>query len=169
MFAALQKGDYFYILRKTNEGPVLEIGQIDSVSAVKPMFGTYSATYNSIGAVDINVRVGSELYKFPQIPSNVDIFNHDRENVIITENRDKMMATVSAMVDSSKQALSEVPLHEVTVSRGEEMLAKLDPNVAKDKARDDELNALKMQVADMKNDMGEVLKLLRANVVDTKN
>lgn len=162
MFSALRQGTPFYILNKENE-PTLTVGQVESVSAVRPKYPSYTTNPIGIGietVVDINVNVDGKTMEFKQVPSSLGVANFGSSGVVIGESQEAMASEVSNLITQSRQVLSSVEYHQKAISSYEKMLRQLNPQYAKEKQVDDTLNTLTNDVASMKSDLNKIIGIL---------
>lgn len=67
-----------------------------------------------------------------------------------------MSAEIDAMLRRSKGVVESVDYHKVVVSACEEMLTRLNPQIAKEKQQEKDINNLKTDVSGMKGDVTEL-------------
>ena len=162
MFSALRQGTPFYILNK-EEKPTLTVGQVESVSPVRPKYPSYTSVpmgLNVETVVDINVSVDGKTMEFKQIPSSLSVANFGTNGVVISESQEAMASEVSNLIAQSKQILSSVDYHQKAIVAYENMLRQLNPQYAKEKQVDDTLNSLTNDVASMKSDLSKIIGIL---------
>lgn len=152
MFQSLRKGTPLYILYK-NE-PKLAIAEVVSVSDPIPQFGT---TYqNGLIAppksfVDIQASVGTETINLQNMPADVSIADFGNTGMVVSESRDQMMNEIDAFRTASARALGEVDRHKNIVAKCEEMIASLNPHIAKEVEQAKEIEGLKSDIAEIKS------------------
>lgn len=154
MFSALRQGNIVYILDKT-DGLILKTGQVISNSGSSLMYG---ATPNSV--VNISVEVDGETKDFNNIPALQSSVNYNNGNLIIIDNKELAITEVENIVSNSKHILNNTKYYEKMITTGEEVLKSLNPQFAKDKARDEEINSLKEKVGDVENKLDTIIGLL---------
>ena len=86
--------------------------------------------------------------------------NYNNGKLIIIDNQELASTELENIVKSSKEILNNREYYEKLVVDGEEELKHINPQFAKDKARDDEFNALKEQVGGMENKLNTIIDLL---------
>ena len=162
MFSALRQGSTVYIVEKTKDGLICKTAQVSSVSS--PQFNSYLNGQFG-GTINISVNDNGNNRDFGQIPANENIVRYNNGAVIVSESRDAIISEVDNLVRNSESVLTEENLsyHKNVVVSGKDVLAKLNPQFAKDKARDDEFNALKEQVGGMENKLNTIIDLLNNN------
>ena len=162
MFSALRQGTPFYILNKENE-PTLPVGQVESVSPVRPKYQSYTTNPMGMGVetvVDINVNIDGKTMEFKQIPSNLSVANFGSSGVVISESQEAMASEVNNLIIQNKKILDNIDYYKKAVSSYEQMLRQLNPQYAKEKQVDDTLNSLTNDVASMKNDLSKIIGIL---------
>lgn len=173
MFQGLRQGNLFYILEK-GEDMCLKTGQVISVSNPHPkmnQFG-YGANYHNPQDlyVDVKVKVGDESIDFMQLDANLNIANSG--NVIVSDNKDSMIAEVEGMLCGSRQIIESVPYHENVISACDAILRELNPKFAKEKEQEEKIGVLEVKMdgieSTLNNMMGMLSKALNKNNFKTK-
>lgn len=154
MFSALRQGNIVYILDKS-EGLTLKKGQVLSTTASTMM---YNLTPNSL--LTISIDINGETKEFNNIPAMQSSIQYNNGSLIIIDNQELASTEVENIIKSSKEILNNTEYYEKLVTDGENVLKQLNPQFAKDKARDDEFNALKEQVGGMENKLNTIIDLL---------
>lgn len=154
MFSALRQGNIVYIIDKT-DGLTLKKGQVVSNSATNM---PYNLNPNSLLTITIDIE--GETKEFNNIPAMQCSINYNNGKLIIIDNQELASTELENIVKSSKEILSNREYYEKLVVDGEEALKLINPQFAKDKARDDEFNALKEQVGGMENKLNTIIDLL---------
>lgn len=154
MFSALRQGNIVYLLDKSN-GLTLKSGQVLSNSGANLM---YAATPQTV--VNIVVDVAGEHKEFNNIPAMQSSVNYNNGNLILIDNKELAITEVENIVSSSKHILENTSYYEKMVTDGEEVLKILNPQFAKDKARDEEIADLKVKVGGMENKLDTIIGLL---------
>lgn len=162
MFQALRQSSPFYILEKGGEKPTLRIGQVISASEPKDKFGNYpTAGMPSLNAiVDVSVQVGEEKITFEKLPANAEIANFGTNGVVVSDSREAMTAEVSNMLRNSKQIVESVDYHQQVIQSCEEMLTRINPQIAKEKQQEQDICNLKSDVSGMKGDISDMKDML---------
>ena len=144
------------------EQPNFKIGTVESVTQPRPKYNTYNPSIpfgaNMETIVDITVKIDNEQKDYIGVPSNASV--HGYGNIVISENRDAMVAEVNSMMQTSKQIIESVDYHKSVIASCEEMLKQLDPDYAKQQERDDAIDSLKGEVGSLRDDMNKILNLL---------
>ena len=161
MFQGLRPNSIFYVLDK-GENPSLKIGQVVSVSNPQPKFPTYTpGQFNPQPmetTVDVVVKLPNEQMEFKQLPSNMQIANS--ENLMISESREAMDAEVEAMYRHSKEIVESEPYHKKVMEECAKMRAVLNPQIAKDRQQEEDINNLKSEVSGMNGTLTDIKSML---------
>lgn len=161
MFQGLRPNSIFYVLDK-GENPSLKIGQVVSVSNPQPKFPTYThGQFNPQPmetTVDVVVKLPNEQMEFKQLPSNMQIANS--ENLVVSESREAMDAEVEAMYRHSKEIVESESYHKKVMEECAKMRAILNPQIAKDRQQEEDINNLKSEVSGMKGTLTDIKSML---------
>ena len=154
MFSALRQGNIVYLLDKSN-GLTLKSGQVISNSGANLM---YAATPQTV--INLTIDVAGESKEFNNIPAMQSSVNYNNGNLVLIDNKELAITEVENIVSSSKHILENTSYYEKMVTDGEEVLKILNPQFAKDKARDKEIADLKDKVGGMENKLDTIIGLL---------
>lgn len=156
MFQGLRQNSLFYILEKSGEKPTLRIGQVIEKSNNQPKYpNTYLPNQNE-ETVDVKVQVDEEQLNFEKLPATAQIVNFGNNGVIVSDSKEAMSAEIDAMLRRSKGIVESVDYHKSVVSACEEMLTRINPQIAKEKQQEQDISNLKSDVCGMKGDMTEL-------------
>ena len=158
MFSGVRQNNLFYILEKENE-PKLRIGQVVSVSNPQPQFGQpYGQPTDSF--VDIAVKVDGETMEFKKLPSSSSIADSGKGGVIVSDSKEVMNSEVESMLQSSQSILDRIDYHKKVVQNCNQILRVLNPRLAKEKERDDDISNLKNKIGGLEDKMDKILTIL---------
>lgn len=158
MFSGVRQNNLFYILEKENE-PKLKIGQVVSVSNPQPVFGQpYGQVSDNF--VDITVKVDNETMEFKKLPATSSIADSGKDGVIVSDNKEVMNNEVESMLQSSQSILESIDYHKKVVENCNQILGMLNPRLAKEKERDDDINKLKSKIGGLEDKMDKILIIL---------
>lgn len=158
MFSGVRQNNLFYILEKENE-PKLRIGQVVSVSNPQPVFGQpYGQSTETF--VDITVKVDGETMEFKKLPSSSSIADSGKDGVIVSDNKEVMNNEVESMLQSSQSILERVDYHKKVVENCNQILRVLNPRLAKEKERDEDISNLKNKIGGLEDKMDKILTIL---------
>lgn len=171
MFSALRQHSTLYILLK-GETPKLIIGKVEGVSQPQSkMVNSFAGGFGQNFQSTVNIvatDADGNRYEFPEMRADLSIENKSCNGVeaIISESRESMLAEVEGMASSSKVILDSVPYHQSVIKACEMMQSQLNPQLAKDKERDEEMlqlrndmDGLKGSIDDIKTMLGRVLNV----------
>lgn len=154
MFSALRQGNIVYILDKT-DGLTLKKAQVVSNSMSNMV---YNVNPNSV--LTLTLDINGETKEFNNIPAMQSSINYNNGKLMLIDNQELASTEVENIVKSSKDILENTEYYEKLIIDGEEALKLLNPQFAKDKARDDEITALKQQVGGMETKLDAIIGLL---------
>lgn len=159
MFQGLRTGSLLYILDKRQAK--LTIAQVMSVSNPMPR---YNSTANIIGGieqvVDVSVMTDNGQVDYKQLPAMMSVANFGNDGVVLCDTKECMMSEIESMCRASQAVLSSVPFHQSVVSRKDDMIIQLNPQMAKDKERDEEMNTLRQKVDEQAKMLSRIEQLL---------
>jgi paraquat-inducible protein B len=153
MFGTLRQNNTVYILDK-GETPKLEFGTV--VSSI-PKIGTYQNAFNN--TVDIKVKVDDTVKEFNQLPSNLSKTYYNN-SIVVTSDKESMLQEVDGFIRNSQQIIDSIPYHKKVIETGDEMLALLNPQIAKDKANEEKINQLETKVSNIDERIGTMMGML---------
>ena len=154
MFSTLRQGNIVYILDKSN-GLTLKTGKVISNSGANTM---YTPVPQSL--INLVIDVDGEKKEFNNIPSMDSSVNYNNGNLLIIDNKELAITEVENMISNSKHIIEHVDTYEKIIEEGEEVLKILNPQFAKDKARDEEITSLKEKVDGLENKLDTIIGLL---------
>lgn len=154
MFSGVRQNNSFYILEK-QDGLKLKVGQVVSVSNPQSVFGQ---PYGSEQYVDVVVKVDGETMEFKKLPASLSIA--DSGEVVVSDNKEVMNNEVESIQRSSQQLLSKVEYHTKVVDDCNSILRVLNPTLAKEQERDEDINNLKSKIGGLEDKMDEILNIL---------
>ncbi len=170
MFQGMREGSLFYTLTKSREGMSLQIGQVVKMSNPYPKpFNNQnvpqvypSAFPTTEMVVDVEVKVGDIITPYKQLPANDNLCTYENGRVVVTDSRDVIGSQVEGEVLKSRQVLDDRPYHEANVATGEEIMRSLNPQFAKEKQRDEEMDNLRGRIGGIENTLNRIVGLLSA-------
>ena len=89
--------------------------------------------------------------------ASVDFGN---EGVVVSDSREAMCAEIDAMLRHSKGVVESVDYHNGVISSCEEMLTRINPQIAKEKQQEKDINNLKSEVSGMKGTLSNIESML---------
>lgn len=161
MFQGVRQGSVLYILRK-GEQPTLETAQVVSVSNPYPSPKTNNI-FGQNTVVDIQVRVDGENTTLKEMPA-LDSFTASPDGTVVSDNTEAMLTEVRNLHRTSQQIVESAPSHEKLLSVYEGFYDILDPNLAKEKEKEQRLALLEKEMSGMKGTITDIHKLLLTNL-----
>lgn len=158
MFSGVRQNNLFYILEKENE-PKLRIGQVVSVSNPQSTF-TQPYGQPTEQFVDISVKVDNETMEFKKLPAMASIADSGKNGVIVSDSKEVMNNEVESMLQSSQSILDRIDYHKKVVENCNQILRVLNPRLAKEKERDEDIINLKSKIGGLENKMDKILTIL---------
>lgn len=165
-FNSLAVGSPFYILQKTSEKPVLQIGTIKTKSEARSAYPT--ATPNILNGmnggnqmvVDVVVSLNGTETPFQNLPSTMESTTYNGGNTYVSCSKEATLQVVDSMIQSSKKALEMVDYHKAVVEEGERMLESLNPSYAEGKKQARTIMELQEHV----NEQGKKLDMIMSRI-----
>lgn len=170
-FQNLRAGGAFYILHK-EQNPRLDIAQVVSVSAPVakyPIGGVQP--YPQLGqemVVDITVKINDQQYNYQKLPANLDIVDLGN-NAVAACTRDAILYEVGAFRQASQEALGRIEYHKDVIKGCDKIASELNPEIAEREKIAKENQALRNEVAELKNMFSEFLKSQKPNTFGNNN
>lgn len=151
MFSALNQGSHVYILDKTN-GIDFKVGEV--VGTTTPMFATDGS---NMMVINLKVKVNGNTIDYNNVPANNNVVSYNNGNLVIAETKQSIQSEVEATLQHANYVVEHIEDYKNQVTACEEVLKELNPQFAKDKARDEEIAGIKSEVAGMKGDIAKIL------------
>lgn len=151
MFSGLNQGSRVYILNKTN-GIEFKIGEI--VGTTTPVFATDGT---NMMVVNLKVKVDGSNVDYNNIPANNTSVSYNNGNLIIAESKQTIQSEVEATLQHANYVVEHIEDYKNQITKCEEVLKELNPQFAKDKARDERIAGIETEVAGIKGDIAKIL------------
>ena len=156
MFSNLRTNAPIYILHR--QDIKVEIGEVLSVSQPQPQYNI--AYQNGMiqqpkTYVDIRVKVGDQTIDLQKLPSEQTIA--DCNGMVVSENKDAIINEISALASLSQSVIDSVERHTETLSRCNQLLTELNPEVKRDAERAKEISELRNEVGELKGLLTQLL------------
>lgn len=145
MFQNLRQGNTVYILEQNNH-LTLKQGKIVKIEP------------NYTGSLDIKVKADDQEYELKQLPYNQIIANNG--SLIISENLDSILNEVRKLKTDSEDKINNHDYYIQTAQDCDEILKKYDKSYAKEQQRQEEIDNLKQQNKDLKNQISAMAQSL---------
>ena len=150
MFSALNQGSLVYILDKT-DGVKFKIGEI--VGTTVPQF----AVDGSGMVMKLSVKINVNVAEYNNVPSAATIVSYNNGKFIIAETKQSIQSEVESTLHNANYIIEHIEDYKSQITQCEEVLKELNPQYAKDKARDEEIANIKSEVAGMKTNIDKIL------------
>lgn len=159
---SLTNGSPFYVLKK-GERPVLEVGMVKAKSQPRPQYQTQTPNLmNGINfqqVVDLTVTINGSDRVINNIPLNVEIAAQGNET--FSGSREAMLQAVDNMLQTSKKALEQIPLHKNVIAESEKMLEVLNPRYAEEKKQARTITDLERRQSETDKKLDAILGILQ--------
>ena len=156
-FQNLRSNNQVYILHK-DSNIYLEVGKVVSISVPTPKFGPGSM-YNDM-TIDLQVDVNGTTMNFQKLPANADIADFGN-NIIVACTREIMSNEVMAMKQKSQDIIDSIDIHRNIISKCEEVLLQLNPEIAEKQKQEAENKALREEINQLKDMFKEFMTQLK--------
>ena len=150
MFSALNQGSLIYILDKT-DGVKFKIGEI--VGTTVPQF----AIDGSGMVMKLSVKINGNVAEYNNVPSAATIVSYNNGKFIIAETKQSIQSEVESTLHNANYIIEHIEDYKSQIAQCEDVLKELNPQYAKDKARDEEIANIKSEVAGMKTNIDKIL------------
>ena len=150
MFSALNQGSLVYILDKT-DGVKFKIGEI--VGTTVPQF----AVDGSGMVMKLSIKINGNVAEYNNVPSAATIVSYNNGKFIIAETKQSIQSEVESTLHNANYIVEHIEDYKSQITQCEDVLKELNPQYAKDKARDEEIANIKSEVAGMKTNIDKIL------------
>ena len=150
MFSALNQGSLVYILDKT-DGVKFKIGEI--VGTTVPQF----AVDGSGMVMKLSIKINGNVAEYNNVPSVATIVSYNNGKFIIAETKQSIQSEVESTLHNANYIIEHIEDYKSQITQCEEVLKELNPQYAKDKARDEEIANIKSEVAGIKTNIDKIL------------
>ncbi|WP_337380345.1 hypothetical protein [Phocaeicola coprophilus] len=150
MFSALNQGSLVYILDKT-DGVKFKIGEI--VGTTVPQF----AIDGSGMVMKLSIKINGNVAEYNNVPSAATIVSYNNGKFIIAETKQSIQSEVESTLHNANYIIEHIEDYKSQITQCEDVLKELNPQYAKDKARDEEIANIKSEVAGMKTNIDKIL------------
>lgn len=163
MFSNLRSNSQIYILHK-DQIPYIEIGQVVSVSQPQPRYqpGNFMLSSQEL-VVDVVVNINGNNVTLQKLPANLDIADQGTVNgsLFISVNKDAMNQEINNLRQKSLDILNSMDYHQKMVQEYESLLQRLNPEFAEQKQQKQEIDSLKIQMAEMMSSIKELMTKIK--------
>lgn len=160
MFQNLRENQQIYVLTNGLK-PSLDMGTVVKIQGPMPKFQTGPNMMPQTEYVmDIIVSVNGINRTFQQLPVNKDSAEYVNEQTIIAMSRDAMNAELNSKKNESVAAVQRGRDEEAKLPVWDKLILQLNPEVAEKQRQEQEIAALKGQVASMASESAELKSML---------
>lgn len=173
MFQGLSENAPVYILDKGCPHK-LTIGYVERVSnpfskdgqiTTMPMFGQPPQEM----FVDVFVKVDDSSQKLEKLPATKSATTPEHNpNIFVTESWETMLVEVENIERKCNNELSKMPYYSAVKESLVDIKLKLNPQLAKEQERDNEIAQLKTEVSSIKGSIDEMVALIKAQSSSNK-
>ena len=156
-FQNLRNNHQIYILHK-DAVPTLEIGKVTFVSVPVPKYGNTSM-YNDL-VLDITVEVDGKSTNLQKLPASGEIADFGN-NVVVATSKEAMNNELISMKQRSLDIINSVEQHQGIILGCDEILQKLNPEIAEKQRQEQENKQLREEINSLKEMFQEFLKQMK--------
>ena len=150
MFSALNQGSLVYILDKTKDVK-FSIGEV--VGATVPQY-----SIDGSGMImNLTIKVNDENIEYKNVPSGASSVSYNNGKLIIAETKQTIQSEVESTLHNANYIVEHIDDYKNQITQCEEVLKQLNPQYAKDKARDERIAGIEFEVAGMKDNIAKIL------------
>ncbi|MBO7593809.1 MAG: hypothetical protein J6T12_02480 [Salinivirgaceae bacterium] len=163
-FNSLAVGSPFYVLRKTADKPILEVGTVKGKTPPQPKYQSQAvpSAFNGTNiqnVLTLTATINGQDVVFQEIPVNVEIAARGTDT--FSGSREAMLQAVDAMIQASKKALEMEAYHKAVAVEGEKMLEALNPRYAEEKRQAKSIEALEQRQTESERKLDSILAILQ--------
>jgi uncharacterized coiled-coil protein SlyX len=160
MFSNLVQGNILHGL-DTRGDFKLFAAPITKTSAPYPSYIKNNGVQIPCMVVDISATINGENREFKQVPSNISIADFGSIGFILADSKDSLKVHVNSMVDTKKRAISNIELEKRLYEQYSTIADELNGTLAA-KQENEELKALRAELAEYKNMMKEFINATKS-------
>lgn len=150
MFSGLSQGSLVYILDKTN---VIKFKVGEIVGTTIPQFSTDGSGM----VMKLSIKTEGNVVDYNNVPSSSSVVSYNNGKLVIAETKQSIQAEVETLLHNATHIVESIEDYKQQIVQCEEVLKELNPQYAKDKARDEDIAGLKNEVAGIKGDIAKIL------------
>lgn len=137
------------------QGLRYKTGEIIAISQPKFGLGATTQTY-----IDVKVKIDNNVMDFNSIPSSSSVITYNNGKLVLSETKQGLQTEIENVLQNSKQILENIETYKKNIEDCENILKQLNPQFAKDKERDDRIDALDSKFGQMQNSLDQILGIL---------
>ena len=97
---------------------------------------------------------------FSNLPANQNITNYNNGTLIISESKEAIISALNNVIAEHQTVIDSYDYSKTIVGDGEDIKKLLNPNFAKEKKRDEEIDNLNRRVTDMDSKLEQIISIL---------
>ena len=156
MFQNLRTGNTIYVLNKEN-GLSLEKGTIVSVSLPVPKYPLATTFGNQEMLVDIVIKINNQEITYQKLPANSDIADFGNTGIVLSTSKEAINSEIVSLKTKSEDVINSIDYHKNIINDCDKLLSELNPDFAERQKQQDEIKALKDQIALMANSISSLI------------
>jgi ribosome-associated translation inhibitor RaiA len=160
MFGGLRQGSLLYVLDKNSTGATMRVAEVESVSNPQPRYGMQIGQFGNPNdmVVDVRIKDAGQSVELKQLATNQGIANSG--SMVVSDSKEAMSAEVEALMRTSRQIVESVPYHEKMLTDCEAILRDLNPQFAKEKEREEKIEALEGKMDSIEGALDKIQSML---------
>lgn len=158
MFQQLRQGNQIYIMEK-GDNPSIKVGQVVRVGTPTTVFNTQTSGIMAgfPPKMELTIRANVEGTEGDFAHLLTDETSHDYGNMVVADSREAMLTVVDSVKMQSQQELDRTDYNNMVVEKCKEFYKILNPEYAKEQARDEAIQDLNSRFDDFEKRMGATL------------
>lgn len=166
MFQGLRENGAIYILDKTNIVPKLSVGYVEKRSDVYSRFGNPSMpmmTQPADGVIDFSIRIGENVTELKKIPANMSVCSPEGHPlVMVFDSSEGVLSEIASIKRQRKEVVDAYEPSLEALSACEQIELTLNPQLAKEQERDNEICQLKQAISNIDEKFETLLRALNS-------
>ena len=156
MFQNLRVGNTIYVLNKEN-GLSLEKGTVMNVSLPVPKYPLATTFGNQEMLVDIVIKINNQEITYQKLPANSDIADFGNTGIVLSTSKEAINSEIVSLKTKSEDIINSIDYHKNIINDCDKLLSELNPDSAERQKQQDEIKALKDQIALMANSISSLI------------
>lgn len=146
MFSNLSQNSIIYIF-DFNGNPKILSGPIERVSLPRPKYTSFNPNMEMV--VDIYATINGEKREFRGVPNN-SVADFGDDSFILAESKDTLNSYLNAMMQNSNSIINSIEKHKKRADKYKEGIEELNPSIKVNREKDEAIQSLQDQVAELK-------------------
>lgn len=160
MFSNLAQGNILYGLDTRGDFKTFA-APITKASAPYPSYVNNNGVQVPCMVIDISTTINGENREFKQVPSNISIADFGSIGFVLADSKDSLKVHVNSMTDTKKQLISNIEVEKKLYEQYSRVADELNGNAAS-RQENEELKALRAELAEYKDMMKEIIALRKS-------